>query len=142
MESIKNNEERFGDDQKGLIASDEQVSKIDNKQSNEQFGGESQEINQDKEQEPKDLTVVVERVKDCKKEGLIGGPLTHVALKSHNSYLIGTEKKGLVVLENGSQEYSLKLPHKFDYLFDTIYYPPLNCYFLVSFTKLYRKDID
>ena len=84
----------------------------------------------------------VDKVRDCKEEGVIGGIWTQIALKNHKSFLIATSRKGLKIFENGTQKYSLKLPTDFNFLMDAIYIPPLNCYFLVSRSKLYRKDMD
>ena len=75
-------------------------------------------------------------------KNLIGGHWTIISLKSQNSYLIGTMKKGLRLRENGVEIYSGRLPIKDASFRDIIYIPLLDCYLIVHNNKLYRKDID
>ena len=92
-----------------------------------------------------EVKLSVTLIKDLKKGGLggmIGGYLTHIAFKSHKSYLVGTYEKGLNLVDNGTLVYSRKLSVGDSSLFDLIYIPCLNCYFLATMEKLYRKDID
>ena len=89
-----------------------------------------------------DLRVNIELVKNYEEKSRIGGQVTSIALKDHNSILIATLFKGLSVFENDIQVYTGPLPGKQRSLFDTTYYPPLNCYFMASFSQLFRKDIN
>ena len=98
--------------------------------------------NQQKESRIEGLHLSVELSKDCHKEGVIGGKDTLVALKSTNSYLVGTWGKGIILTENGAEIYSGSLPVEGKSLRDIIYITPLNCYILSHDKKLYRKDID
>ena len=85
---------------------------------------------------------LVQRVLDCSEKGLIGGRVTLIALRSHTSYMIGTHRKGLKMIENNRQVYSRKLPGDDKSLYDIVFIPPLDSYFLASEDKLYRKDRD
>ena len=90
-----------------------------------------------------DLELVVEKIRNCHQEGLIGGNSTHIAVKNEKSFMIGTHfLKGIRVIEEESEVYSGKLHVRDASLYDIIYIPPVNSYFLASETKLYRKDID
>ena len=98
---------------------------------------------QDESPEAENFHVSVEKVKDLRRGGIIGGHWTHVAIKNENSFLVGTYEKGVLGFENGSQFYSGKFPKDQTSLWDIIYTPPsLNCYFLAFDEKLYRKNID
>ena len=90
----------------------------------------------------RDLHVTVKEICNYNEQGIIGGNRTHLALKNLNSYLVGTQLNGIKVIEKGSQVYSSELPEDDSHLFDTIYYPPEDCYFLASSFRLLRKDID
>ena len=76
------------------------------------------------------------------KEQVIGGGWTYIALKNRKSYLTGTQKKHLKLVENNETVYQEKLPVEFAFLLDMIYIPAMDCYFLHYHHKLYRKDID
>ena len=91
----------------------------------------------------RDLKLEVKPVKDCSESGLVGGSMTHLALKDHSSYLIGTVFRGLKLIENGAQVYSANLPEENNFFFD-IYYvpPPLNYYLLIFKDQIFRKDIN
>ena len=89
-----------------------------------------------------DLKVAINRVKDCKQPGFIGGDITLFGIKNPTSFLIGTESRGVKLIENGAQLFVGKLPVKYKSLRDIIYIPPLNCYFLNHHDKFYRKDIN
>ena len=92
--------------------------------------------------ESKNLELIVQTVRDFKENGLIGGCQTHVAIKDHKSFLIGTYGKGIEVFENDILIPS-RIPIEVDNeLLNTIYCPPLDCYFLATKTKLFRKDIN
>ena len=75
-------------------------------------------------------------------KSLIGGNETQLAMKNHNSYFIGTRKKGFTVIENGYQVNYGMLPVYKAALKDVLYIPCLDCYFMDYNEKLYRKDID
>ena len=89
-----------------------------------------------------DLQVTVEKVQDCQKQGVIGTFNTLVGIKDPNSFLIGTQAHGLVLMENGTEIFSGQLLGGDGLLHDVIHIPPLNSYFLALDRKLFRKDID
>ena len=72
-------------------------------------------------------------------EKLIGGRGTLLALKNHSSFLIGTSKKGLKVVEKGTLKYKDRLQWN---LIDMIYAESPDCYFLLYNESIYRKNID
>ena len=88
-----------------------------------------------------DLKLTVEKIKDCREEGFIGGPKTHVAIKDSNSFLIGTSRRGLLLFNDGTEVYSGER-HRAGDLHHIIYAPHLKCYLLAFNKKLYRKNID
>ena len=90
----------------------------------------------------KHLELEVEKVKDCKKTGVVGGDCTLLAVKNNFSYLIATSKKGLTLVEEAAQIYSGMHPVAYGSLRDIAYIPPLDCYLMAHEDKLYRKDID
>ena len=104
-------------------------------------GGEDE--HERKEFRLKNVEVNVQSVKDCWKEGLVGGGghSTFLGIKAPDSFLIGTREKGLTLMDKGSQVYSEVLPGD-RYLSDIVYAPHVNCYFLALNSKLYRKDIN
>ena len=89
-----------------------------------------------------DLQLVLEIVDDLKEDGIIGDQWTQLALKNKSSFVIGTSRRGLILVENGKEIYSGKLPGNSAYLGDIVYLPCLNSYILDYAKKLYRKDIN
>ena len=83
----------------------------------------------------------VEENENCYRKGVIGGFGTLVGIKDQKSFLIGTWKQGLRLMENGVELYSGKLPGDRQ-LRDILYNPHFNCYFLALNKKLYKKEID
>ena len=88
------------------------------------------------------VNLVVEKVRDHTEEGIIGGYFSHVAMKTHNSYLMATDDKGLVLVKNGAQMFSGKLQKGDSSLYDVIFLPSQNSYLLISGTKIYHKIAD
>ena len=91
------------------------------------------------------IEVVVKEVNDFWETGLIGDDWTFLSMKNHNSFLIGTDKNGVLLFENGAKIYSGKIgKHAKDEgrLCGMIYIPCLNCYFLADPKILYRKGIN
>ena len=86
-----------------------------------------------------DLEFSVEKVKDLNVGGLIGGEDTAIGLKGEDSFLIGTDCKGIVLVENGIQLYSGVIE---GYLSEIVYVSPLNSYLFAHFDEIYRKDVD
>ena len=87
------------------------------------------------------LEVDSEMVKDCQEKGIIGGSMTLIGLKDHNSYLIRTLQKGLRLYENGNLIFSQYCD--FSYHFeDIVYVQVLNCYLISCQFLLLRKKID
>ena len=105
-------------------------------------GTNSEPIYNQKDLTIKDVELVVDLVKNMKEDGLIGGNSSHIAMKNHNSFAVGTSYAGLKVIENCQHLYSGKLPQGHRILKDIIYASSLNCYFLVTSSKILRKDIN
>ena len=74
---------------------------------------------------------------------IIGGNFTHLAIKNTTSYMIGTSKKGIKLIENGKILYSGKLDEdKHKNINDIVYAKHLDCYILLHGHKIYKKGID
>ena len=87
------------------------------------------------------LEISVRKVKNCREEGLIGWSDTLIAMKNENSFLAGSQGKGLLLVEEGSEIESRSYLGA-GKLLDIVYIPPHDCYLLALDWKLYRKDID
>ena len=88
------------------------------------------------------LKVKVDKLKNLQKSGIIGEGWTYIALKSPESYLIGSSMKGLKLHENSKGLYQAKLKGDGFLLNDIIYVKNIDSYFLAWGAGLYRKDID
>ena len=88
------------------------------------------------------LNLEVKCVKDFKEKGIIGGKSTLVAVKNHNSFLIGTNRKGFILMENGVQIFSGNLNEGHQSLGGLLYTPSLNCYFSYQNSRIFRKKIN
>ena len=66
---------------------------------------------------------------------------TKIALKNHNSYLIGNMEE-LRLRENEKEVYFGSSPQLDSLIRAIIYIPSLNAYFIVYSDNLYRKDVD
>ena len=64
------------------------------------------------------------------------------AMKNPTSYAIGPYQKKIIIIENGAQLCSKRLPGEFPIIFGMIYVKPLNAYLIQLKNKIYRKDID
>ena len=96
-----------------------------------------------KEPEPfENMEIALEELRSHEEEGVIGGDLTYIYMKNPTSYMIGTDEKGIKVIEEGAEIYSGTLPGEEAWLRDIIYISHLNCYLMADESKLYRKDID
>ena len=85
------------------------------------------------------------KIETTGKSGNLGGYWNHLAIKNLSSYMIGSDSKGLKLVEDnevlfispinlGSSPVSLK---------DLIYIkPPTDCYLIAYKSKLFRKNID
>ena len=83
------------------------------------------------------MKLAVEQVKDCSEDDFIGGDWTHLALKNHNSYLIGTDKRGFKIIEDDKKIYSANFDRETSSFLQVIYIPPpLNCYLMASETRI------
>ena len=92
------------------------------------------------EQNGKTVKVKVERIRDHREAGIIGGAWSFVALKSPTSYLIGSNLKGIKLIENRAEFFSSRLEKQF--LKDICYIKRSNFYVLSFQEKIYRKDVD
>ena len=108
-----------------------------NKCKNDQRSKEGLEDNR----KPEDLEIITDRVKDYGRISLVGTYNTFLGLKDRHSFLIGTFLKGMILVENGREIFSGRLP-TYESIRDIIYIPALDCYFLDHGDKLYRKDIN
>ena len=90
----------------------------------------------------KELKLTIETVKDCQHEGIIGRNWSLVALKNSKSFLIGTNRKGVLLVEDEIQVFRGQLPVFNKPLKGIVYIPTLNSYFLIHDSNLYRKDIN
>ena len=88
------------------------------------------------------LEITVNLVKECREKDIIGGNWTLVGLKNENSFLIGTSRNGLRLIDNGLDLYSDINRLSDDSLYDIIFISVINCYLIASYEKLYRKNID
>ena len=73
---------------------------------------------------------------------IIGSNTTFLAVKNKTSFMLATWKKGLRVVEDGSEVYSENLPSLYGSLRDLVFIEPENCYLMAHDHKLWRKDID
>ena len=74
---------------------------------------------------------------------IIGSNQTYLALKSPNTYMIATNKKGLEVVKDGEKVYSADLPAKEEGKFNGIFYAAhLDSFFMLHQGQLYQKTID
>ena len=100
------------------------------------------EINQEKQTDQIDPQLGVEKNRDCEQWGRIGGRTTVIGLKNSNSFLIGTQRKGLILMEDGAEAFVGNLPVKYGSLLGIIYYLPLKCYLLAHDDRVYKKDLN
>ena len=73
---------------------------------------------------------------------LIGGQLTHLAVKGPKIQMIGTLSKGYLLIENGGLKAHGKLPGTFNALQDLVYIKDFDYYLMVIDSLIFRKDID
>ena len=90
----------------------------------------------------KEMSLRIEELDNHFEKNFIEGSMTMVAVKNHKSYMIGTMRKGLKLLENNMEVYSARLFYTQAYLRDMIYIEDLDCYLMSYNEKLFRKDID
>ena len=90
----------------------------------------------------KNTKLVVNQVNDCLNQRVIGGNDTVISLQNQNSYLIGTRKKGFILVKNGIQLYFNNIPQSEESITDTVYVPSLDCYIMNCNCMLFRKNID
>ena len=102
----------------------------------------SRPIPQEKELKFEGLDLVVQKVKDWKRSRAIGGNTTVLGMKNPNSYMIGTTRQEIILIEEGVQLYSGKPPVEEGAILDIVYSAPLNCYFMAHDYRLYQKYID
>ena len=95
--------------------------------------------------DPEHLSVDLERTASLNCPNLIGeeSTATLIAFKNPTSFIIGTAKKGMIVIEDSDEKYSARLPRdRRGTLRDIVYIDHLDCYLLNFKDKIYRKDID
>ena len=88
------------------------------------------------------MELKIDEINSHQEEGIVGDDWTIIALKSPKSYVVGTMKKGLKLIENHKIVYSGTLPEEVTFLKDMIYIREMDCYFLNLNEKLYRKNVD
>ena len=89
-----------------------------------------------------EMKIQTKIIKSHQEEGMIGASWTLLAIKNHNSYMIGSKGKGAKLVENNTEIYSGKLPVEDKWLQDIIYVTHLNSYLIYHNDRLYKKDID
>ena len=87
----------------------------------------------------RNLSLVTQNYYDLKRNAYLGGDCTLLAIKAHDSFLVFTYKKGLLLLRNGKQLYTGAFKK---ILKDLIYIKDYNAYFFCAGAKIYRKDED
>ena len=90
----------------------------------------------------REMTLQVEGIRNEKQNGIIGTNFTHIAIKSLNSFMMGTKGKGIKIVEKDYRVYGAKLPLGNVWLTDIIYVKHLDCYFIAYNDQLFRKDIN
>ena len=90
----------------------------------------------------KDLTIEVEELRFHDDDDIIGEGETFLALKSPTSYMIGTNDKGIELIEDDELLFSDEFPVEEGSLKDVIYVASENFYLLNHDSRLYRKDFD
>ena len=88
------------------------------------------------------LTPKLDLLKDYSDNPYIGGSWTRIAIKNHDSYLIGSKGKGILVIENGKTVYEGAFSSTASDIYNTVYVKDCDCYFLILSGKLYKKSID
>ena len=88
------------------------------------------------------LNTKVELVADHSGSTHIGGADSMIAIKNHNSHLIGTEGKGILIVENGKKVYEGAFASGSNDILNAVYVGDCDCYFLILKGKLYRKEIN
>ena len=91
--------------------------------------------------EEENLEVVLEEIHDHS-GSLIGGHPTFTAIKNEGSYIVATDEKGVLVIDERTQIFLDKLPPGPKRLSDLVYANHLDSYLLDFDGKIYRKDID
>ena len=83
----------------------------------------------DRNFQEENLEVALEEIHDHS-GNLIGGSSTHLAMKSEDSYAIGTSRKGLKVIEGSREIYLDRLLDDQEWLKDLAYIHHLDCYLM------------
>ena len=83
----------------------------------------------------------VEEIKNHKGH-LIGVQKTFIAMKDKSSYLIGSWRRGLKLIQQNTEVYSEELIEDYQHIRDLVYIDHLDCYIMECNGPLYRKDID
>ena len=91
--------------------------------------------------EEDNLYLNVYRVKNHRQLGIIGETYTFLAMKDPRSYMIGSNHKGIKVIQNDTEIYSEPLLGE-EELSDIVYIDHLDCYLLSFKSKIYRKDTN
>ena len=89
-----------------------------------------------------EMKLKVTEVRKHKEGGVIGEDWTRLAMKNHNSYMIGTNNNGFKLIENSILLYSEKFPGEKMDLSDLIYVRHSDCYLMSYDSQIYRKDIN
>ena len=72
---------------------------------------------------------------------MIGGEWTFLAFKNSNSFGIGTNRKGLILIENSARIFCQRFSLHENKLRGLIYIDHLDCYLLNLCSKIFRKDL-
>ena len=88
------------------------------------------------------ISIEVEKINKSLSEEIIGGNWTYLAVKNSTSYMIGTERKGLQIIDDSEEVYSASITDVEGALLELVYINHMNCYLMHNNLKLYKKDID
>ena len=93
-------------------------------------------------QKLKKMEIRLTRVANHYEDGVIGQEITVMAIKNESSYLIGTNKTGLKLIENETMIFSKSFEVENKRLNDIVYISHFDSYFLGLGNQIYRKNID
>ena len=84
----------------------------------------------------------IDQIRPSQDSPFIGGNITLIAVKNETSYLLATNKRGLVLIENDQIMFQDLLPQNCMSLLDLLYIPDHDFYLMCHNKQVYKKDID
>ena len=89
-----------------------------------------------------ELKLEINQTAEYQVEGVLQCQQTHLAMKDPYSFIICTHKDGFSHMENRCLVYQGELPGADNWVDDLVFVRHLDCYLMVSYNKIYRKDMD